>query len=261
MIEVRGACKAFDDTPVLTNVSLTIPAGKVVCIIGPSGGGKSTLLRCINGLELLDSGTVTIGEVTLDASAGRGISARRRRAEALRQIRMDVGMVFQQFNLFPHMTVERNVMSGLRYALGVDKQEAQKRAAMQLERVGLPDRGTSFPAEMSGGQQQRVAIARALAMEPKAMLFDEVTSALDPELVGGVLAAMRQLARDGMTMAVVTHEMGFARQVADEVVFMADGVIVEQGTPASIFDAPTHPRTRAFLDATLRHDMTDADVL
>jgi ABC-type polar amino acid transport system ATPase subunit len=261
VIDVKSASKRFGDTPVLNDVSLTIPSGKVVCIIGPSGGGKSTLLRCINGLELLDSGSVTIGEVTLDATSGRGIAARRRRAEALRQIRMDVGMVFQQFNLFPHMTVERNVMSGLRYARGLEKQVAEKRAATQLERVGLPDRGHSFPGELSGGQQQRVAIARALAMEPKAMLFDEVTSALDPELVGGVLAAMRKLARDGMTMAVVTHEMGFARQVADEVVFMADGVIVEQGPPARIFDAPTQARTRAFLDATLRHDMTDADVL
>jgi ABC-type polar amino acid transport system ATPase subunit len=261
MIDVKGASKRFGDTPVLNEVSLTIPAGKVVCIVGPSGGGKSTLLRCINGLELLDSGSVTIGEVTLDATSGRGVAARRRRAEALRQIRMDVGMVFQQFNLFPHMTVERNVMSGLRYARGLDKKVAEKRAATQLERVGLPDRGHSFPGELSGGQQQRVAIARALAMEPKAMLFDEVTSALDPELVGGVLAAMRKLARDGMTMAVVTHEMGFARQVADEVVFMADGVIVEQGPPARIFDAPVHPRTRAFLDATLRHDITDGDAL
>ena len=254
MIRVHDAYKRFASQEVLSGVSLEVQTGEVVCIIGPSGGGKSTLLRCINGLESLDSGAVSVGDKLLNSAIPKGYRRRREHAEVLRRIRMDVGMVFQQFNLFPHMTAVRNVAAGIRYAGHEPAPEALRRAMEQLERVGLGDRADSFPSQLSGGQQQRVAIARALAMQPKAMLFDEVTSALDPELVGEVLAAMRTLARDGMTMVVVTHEMSFARQVADRVVFMADGVIQEQATPGRIFDSPASPRTKAFLNATLRQE-------
>jgi polar amino acid transport system ATP-binding protein len=235
-VEVRDLHKAFGELEVLKGIDLQVTAGEVVCIIGPSGSGKSTLLRCVNLLEEPTAGQVLVGGVEV-TDPDADIDAVRRR----------IGMVFQQFNLFPHLTVTENLTLPQRRVLRRGGAEAGAVAATNLERVGLSDKAQAYPSQLSGGQQQRVAIARALAMDPEVMLFDEPTSALDPELVGDVLAVMRQLAQEGMTMMVVTHEMSFAREVADRVVFMDDGVVVEDGRPERVIGAPQHERTRSFL--------------
>ena len=242
--------KSFGRLQVLRDVTLEVTKGEVVCIIGPSGAGKSTLLRCINHLEAVDSGTIYFeGEpVYRYVKAGRIVTDPDRRIE---EIRSHIGMVFQSFNLFPHMTALGNVMEAPVYVRRDPVETARKRALAELKRVGIAEKANSYPHQLSGGQQQRVAIARALAMDPKVMLFDEATSALDPELVGEVLRVMRRLAGEGMTMVVVTHEMGFARDVADRVVFMADGIIVEEGHPQQMFSAPRADRTRQFLQSIL----------
>ena len=250
MVEVTGLHKSYGALEVIKGVSLSVDQGEVVCIIGPSGSGKSTFLRCLNWLEVPERGLIRIdGEAAFRelVDGGRSLQPPQRIA----QIRAKIGMVFQAFNLFPHMTALENVMEAPRHVLRLSRAEARARADALLRQVGLADRADHYPEELSGGQQQRVAIARALAMEPKAMLFDEVTSALDPELVGEVLAVMRDLAARGMTMLIVTHEMNFARQVGDRVVFMDQGVIAEEGPPAEIFTNPILPRTRAFLKEIL----------
>ncbi len=240
-IEIRNVSKRFDNGVLaLDEVSLSVSAGEVVCVVGPSGSGKSTLLRTVNRLE-----TVTSGDVLLD---GESIHHAGKRLNALRQ---QAGMVFQQFNLFPHLTVLENIMLAPIRVQGGQAEDIQQRAQTLLERVGLADRGASYPAQLSGGQQQRVAIARALAMQPKVMLFDEPTSALDPEMVGGVLDVMQDLARDGMTMIVVTHEMGFARAVADRVVFMEAGRIDHIDQPSGFFEPAAGSRLDAFLGEVL----------
>jgi polar amino acid transport system ATP-binding protein len=239
-IRAEAIHKQFGDNEVLRGVDLDVAPGEVVCVIGPSGSGKSTLLRCLNLLERPTSGKVFLGDDELTAP-GVSVDALRRR----------LGMVFQQFNLFPHRTVLDNVALAPVTVLGRDKGEARADAWELLRQVGLADKAAEHPARLSGGQQQRVAIARALAMKPEAMLFDEVTSALDPELVKDVLAVIRQLAEAGMTMVVVTHEMGFAREVGDRVVFMDEGVIVEEGIPAEVLGAPKAERTRRFLSRVL----------
>jgi polar amino acid transport system ATP-binding protein len=236
MIDIDAIHKRFHDQEVLKGVSLTVDAGEVVCLIGPSGSGKSTLLRCINGLESYDAGTIRVEGERVDAKSKR-----------IHELRTHVGMVFQRFNLFPHRTALENVCEGPLYVKKQPRDAARARARQLLEKVGLSHRIDAYPDELSGGQQQRVAIARALAMEPKAILFDEPTSALDPELVGEVLGVMRQLARDGMTMIVVTHEMGFAREVADRVCFLYDGTICEEGSAVDVLERPQHQRTRDFL--------------
>ncbi|MFD8292232.1 amino acid ABC transporter ATP-binding protein [Streptomyces lavendulae] len=239
-IEIRDLHKSFGDNHVLRGIDLDVAPGEVVCVIGPSGSGKSTLLRCVNLLEEPSRGTVHVGGTEL-TDPDVDIDAVRRR----------IGMVFQQFNLFPHVDVTGNLTLPQRRVLGRDKARAAEVARENLERVGLADKAGAFPAQLSGGQQQRVAIARALSMGPEVMLFDEPTSALDPELVGEVLSVMRLLAGEGMTMMVVTHEMSFAREVADRVVFMDGGVIVEQGPAAQVITRPAHERTRNFLDRIL----------
>lgn len=235
---IEGLHKRFGDLEVLRGIDLEVAAGEVVCVIGPSGSGKSTLLRCINRLEEPTAGRIFVGDVEITALSND---------HELDQQRRRVGMVFQQFNLFPHMTAVSNVMVGPRKALGLSKEEARGRAIEFLARVGLAAKADVYPANLSGGQQQRVAIARALVMGPEVMLFDEVTSALDPELVGEVLSVMRDLAKVGMTMLVVTHEMLFARDVGDRVVFMDAGAIVEAGAPSQVLMAPTEERTKEFL--------------
>lgn len=251
MIELIDIHKRFGDTPVLRGISLSIGAGEIVCIIGPSGSGKSTLLRCINYLERPTSGRIIIeGEPAYYTETdGRLMQLPER--EIVRT-RRKLGMVFQDFALFPHLSARQNVTEGLVHGLGVDRAAAATRAQQMLDRVGLADRADYFPDELSGGQKQRVAIARALAISPKAMLFDEPTSALDPELVGEVLDVIKDLAREGMTMVIVTHEMKFAREVADRVVFMDKGLIVEQGPPANVFDTASQERTRLFLQRVAR---------
>ena len=242
--------KSFGRLQVLRDVTLEVRKGEVVCIIGPSGAGKSTLLRCINHLETVDSGTIHFeGEpVYRYVKAGRVVVDPDRRIE---EIRSHIGMVFQSFNLFPHLTALGNVIEAPVHVRREPVEAAKKRGLAELRRVGIAEKANQYPHRLSGGQQQRVAIARALAMDPKVMLFDEATSALDPELVGEVLRVMRQLAAEGMTMVVVTHEMGFARDVADRVIFMADGAIVEEGHPQQIFSAPRVDRTRQFLQTIL----------
>ena len=240
VISLAGIRKSFGPQEVLRGVDLDVADGEVVCVIGPSGSGKTTLLRCINLLEVPTAGRVTVDGVDLTAP---GVD--------LDRARTSMGMVFQQFNLFPHKSALGNVTLALRTVLKLDRAAADARGRAMLERVGLAGREDTYPIRLSGGQQQRVAIARALAMEPTVMLFDEVTSALDPELVGEVLGVMRSLAQGGMTMIVVTHEMGFAREVADRVLFMDGGVIVEQGRPADVLGSPRQPRTRAFLSKVL----------
>jgi ABC-type polar amino acid transport system ATPase subunit len=251
VIRLEKVCKSFGHIAVLRDVSLEVQKGEVVCVIGPSGAGKSTMLRCINHLEILDSGTIYIeGQpVYRYRRDGRLFVDREKRIE---EIRSQVGMVFQSFNLFPHFTALENIMVSPLHVRREPMAELRPRALVLMAKVGLADKIDAYPHELSGGQQQRVAIARALAMRPKCMLFDEVTSALDPELVGDVLRVMRQLAMDGMTMVVVTHEMGFAREVADRIVFMADGVIVEEGSPQTIFSKPQNERTVQFLRSILQ---------
>ncbi len=243
IIEIKSLYKTFGkDIHALRGVDLSVERGKVVVIVGPSGSGKSTLLRCINHLEV-----ETQGEVWVD---GKRLNEKNK---DINEIRAEIGMVFQLFNLFPHLTVLGNIMLAQQVVRGRNKTEAEEVALKQLERVGIAEKAQSFPAQLSGGQQQRVAIARALAMNPKIMLFDEPTSALDPEMIKEVLDVMLDLARDGMTMIVVTHEMGFARAAADQVIFMDQGLVVEQGTPQQIFNNPTQDRTKLFLSQILQH--------
>lgn len=246
MIRLEAIHKSFGHTLVLRGITLSIDRGEVVCIIGPSGSGKSTLLRCINYLEQPEGGRIIIDGQNAYRELVNG-KIRNYSARQIAETREKIGMVFQQFNLFPHLTVLQNIMEAPVQVKHMSKAEAEQKARSLLAQVGLAEKADHYPEELSGGQQQRVAIARALAMDPEAMLFDEATSALDPELVGEVLEIMRELALQGMTMAVVTHEMGFARQVADRVLFMDHGVIVEEGTPQEIFGAPREERTREFL--------------
>lgn len=242
LIAVHSLIKRFGSLSVLDGVSMSVAPGEVTAIIGPSGGGKSTLLRCINGLESFESGQVQVGDVCLQPGPyGRSD------AGPLRQLRRRVGMVFQQFNLFPHMSVLENVMAGPRFVLGQAREEAEPRARLLLDRVGLKDKVAARPEQLSGGQQQRVAIARALAVQPEAILFDEPTSALDPRMAGEVLAVIADLAKTGLTMMVVTHAMHFARRVANTVHVMHEGKVAESGPPEQIFGAPQHPATQAFL--------------
>ncbi|MDI1245979.1 MAG: amino acid ABC transporter ATP-binding protein [Rhodoferax sp.] len=241
LICIRKLCKSYGETEVLHGIDLDIAAGEVVVVIGPSGSGKSTLIRCINLLEEYQKGDITVdGDKVI---RGRGLT----------KVRAEVGMVFQSFNLFPHLTALANVALGPLRVRRMARREANERAFALLEKVGLAEHAGKLPGQLSGGQQQRVAIARALAMEPKVLLFDEPTSALDPEMVGEVLDVMQNLARTGVTMVIVTHEMGFARRVADRVIFMEAGRLVEQGAPEQFFGAPREPRTQAFLNAILQH--------
>ena len=241
-IDVRNLHKAFGDLEVLQGIDFTVETGEVVCVLGPSGSGKSTLLRCLNRLEEPNGGQILIdGEDITDPDAD------------VDQLRTNIGMVFQQFNLFPHLTVLKNLTVAQTGVLGRPKAEAISIAREMLERVGLSDKTHEYPAHLSGGQQQRVAIARALSMKPKMMLFDEPTSALDPELVGEVLDVMRTLAGEGMTMMVVTHEIGFAQEVADRAVFMDAGVVVEEGRPEQVLEHPSHERTKKFLRMVSEH--------
>lgn len=250
MLRAEKIVKHFGELTVLDGIDLTVKRGQVVVIIGPSGSGKTTLLRCINHLEKIDSGRIYIEGEMLGYREVNGRLVEDRESTIAR-IRSQIGFVFQRFNLFPHMTALENIIEAPVHVLHEPKTEVKERAMALLEKVGLEDRADTYPHKLSGGQQQRVAIARALAMNPKLMLFDEATSALDPELVGEVLKVMDQLAREGMTMVVVTHEMGFAREVADEVIFMDKAVIVEEGPPEQVFDHPQHERTREFLGLIL----------
>ncbi|HWF31948.1 MAG TPA: amino acid ABC transporter ATP-binding protein [Solirubrobacteraceae bacterium] len=250
MVKAESVHKRFGRLEVLKGVSLEVAPGEVMCLLGPSGSGKSTLLRCINHLEKIDSGRLSVdGELVGYRQVGDKLHELRESEVAAK--RSQIGMVFQHFNLFPHMTALENVTCAPVRVKGDPSERAEARGRELLGQVGLADKVEAYPSQLSGGQQQRVAIARALAMEPKLMLFDEPTSALDPELVGDVLAAMQQLAREGMTMVVVTHEMGFAREVADTVVFMDGGVVVESGAPSEVLGNPRHERTRAFLSKVL----------
>ena len=239
MIDIKGLKKAFGENEVLKGIDLSIEAREVVVIIGPSGSGKSTLLRCMNYLEQPTAGLVTVDGIPLDGEAH------------INKVREEVGMVFQRFNLFPHMTVLENIMLAPMKVKKIAKAEAEKTARELLSRVGLAEKADSYPPQLSGGQQQRVAIARALAMHPKVMLFDEPTSALDPEMVGEVLDVMRSLAKEGMTMVIVTHEMGFAREVGDRLLFVDEGRIIEQGVPKEVFEHPKEERTKLFLSKAL----------
>lgn len=251
LLRVNGITKSFGDTTVLSGVDFEVSRGQVVCLIGPSGSGKTTVLRSLNGLETPDAGVIVFdGAESVDFSA-TGVSAARRKAQRA-ALRDRSAMVFQHHNLFPHLTVVQNVIEGPVHARGVSKAEALERAEALLARVGLTDKRDAYPHELSGGQQQRVGIVRALALQPDLLLFDEPTSALDPELVGEVLRVLKELADDGWTMVIVTHELGFARQVADEVLFFDAGVIVERGRAVDLFTRPTHERTRRFLDRILR---------
>ena len=248
ILQITNLKKSFGDLNVLNDINLEVSPREVLVIIGPSGSGKSTLLRCINHLEEPTGGGIYLeGELINDTGKKRHAFEKH-----LNSIRCDVGMVFQQFNLFPHMTVLENVMEAPLQVLKQNKDEVREKALSLLERVGLSDKTEAYPSMLSGGQQQRVAIARALAMEPKVMLFDEVTSALDPELVGDVLRVMEDLAKEGMTMLVVTHEMGFAEKVGDRVIFMADGYVVEDSSPQEMFSNPKEQRTKQFLAEVLK---------
>ena len=240
MINVNGLKKAFGDHVVLNGINQHIKKGEVVCVIGPSGSGKSTFLRCLNLLEQPTAGQIFI--------SGNNITDKKQDINKLRQ---KMGMVFQQFNLFPHMSVKKNIMLAPVKLNLMSAAEAEKKALSLLERVGLPEKANAYPGQLSGGQQQRVAIARALAMNPEVMLFDEPTSALDPEMVGEVLQVMKELAKEGMTMVVVTHEMGFAKEVADRVLFIDEGIVMEEGTPDEIFSNPKNERTKSFLSKVL----------
>jgi ABC-type polar amino acid transport system ATPase subunit len=242
LVELRSVRKSFGDNVVLHDVDLAIAHGEAIVVAGPSGSGKSTMLRCINGLESVDGGEIRFDGAPLA-----------RKGKELQAARSQIGMVFQQFNLFPHMSVLDNIVIGPAKAKAVPVEDARRRARELLERVGIPEKADAMPADLSGGQQQRVAIARALAMDPKLMLFDEPTSALDPEMIREVLDVMRGLARDGMTMVVVTHEMGFAREVCDRIVFIDEGRIVEQGPPAEFFANAQSERAREFVDKIIHH--------
>ena len=250
MVRAEGVRKSFGHVEVLKGIDLEVGAGEVMCVIGPSGSGKSTFLRCINHLEKIDAGRLWV-DGHLVGYRERGGKLHELRDREVSAQRRDIGMVFQRFNLFPHMTALENVVEAPTRVKRVGRDDARARGRELLERVGLGERIHSYPNQLSGGQQQRVAIARALAMEPKLMLFDEPTSALDPELVGEVRDVMRGLAADGMTMVVVTHEMGFAREVGDTLVFMDDGIVVEAGDPQAVLTAPQHERTQAFLSKVL----------
>ena len=243
MISLRHITKKFGQLKAVSDASLEVEKGEIICLIGPSGSGKSTFLRCINGLEEPEE-----GEVYID---GKKVDTKAKNPKELEQMRAKMGFVFQHFNLFPHRSVLDNLTLAPIQVLGVSKEEAEKRARELLARVGLAEKADAYPAQLSGGQKQRVAIARSLCMEPEIMLFDEPTSALDPEMVGEVLDVMKELARGGMTMVVVTHEMGFAREVATKVLFLDEGQILEQGTPKDIFENPQHPRLREFLSKVL----------
>jgi len=245
IVNIQQLNKYFGQHHVLKDIDLQVESGEVVVIIGASGSGKSTLIRCINGLEEYNS-----GELVVD---GHGLTPHGKSQNALNAIRKEVGMVFQQFNLFPHLSVQRNVMLAPMKVKKQTEEAAATHAKRLLDRVGIANQAKKYPSQLSGGQQQRVAIARALAMEPRLMLFDEPTSALDPEMVGEVLDVMRELAKEGMTMLVVTHEMGFAREVADRVIYIHEGRIVEQGSPEQVFDNPQNERTQAFLSRVLSH--------
>jgi polar amino acid transport system ATP-binding protein len=250
MVDARSVRKSFGSNEVLKGISLTVEQGQVLVLLGPSGSGKSTFLRCINHLETINGGRIYVGGELMGYRQAGDVLHEMKPAAIANQ-RRHIGMVFQRFNLFPHLTALENVTEA---PIGVNKekpQDAKKRGLALLERVGLGDKFDHYPSQLSGGQQQRVAIARALAMEPKLMLFDEPTSALDPELVGEVLNVMRDLAKDGMTMIVVTHEMGFAREVADTVAFLDQGLVVEAGSPAEVLDNPQHERTKAFISSVL----------
>jgi polar amino acid transport system ATP-binding protein len=250
MVKAEAVCKRFGRLEVLKGIDLDVQRGQVMCLLGPSGSGKSTFLRCINHLEKINSGRLLVdGELVGYREAGTKLHELNEHDVARK--RAEIGMVFQHFNLFPHMTALDNVTLAPIHVAKVSRDEARERARELLAKVGLGDKVDTYPVALSGGQQQRVAIARALAMRPKLMLFDEPTSALDPELVGDVLDTMRQLAHDGMTMIVVTHEMGFAREVADQVVFMDGGVVVEAGKPTDVLDNPQHERTKSFLNKVL----------
>jgi glutamate transport system ATP-binding protein len=242
LVELAGVRKSFGDNLVLDDIDLRIDRGSAVVVAGPSGSGKSTMLRCINGLEPIDEGSIRFDGQPV-ASTGREIYG----------IRAQIGMVFQQFNLFPHMTVLENITLAPLEVGDAGRERAERRARELLERVGIPEKADDYPADLSGGQQQRVAIARAMAVEPKLMLFDEPTSALDPEMIREVLDVMRDLAREGMTMIVVTHEMGFAREVCDRVVFIDDGRIVEEGTPDEFFNRTRSDRAKEFVDKIIHH--------
>lgn len=241
MIEITGACKSFGKIRALDEVSFHVNRGEVVVVIGPSGSGKSTLLRCINSLETLDAGCITVDNIPLHTHEKTNINA----------VRAEVGIVFQQFNLFPHLSVLENVSLAQRVVRRRSKAEAETIARNLLKKVGIPEKADNYPSQLSGGQQQRVAIARALAMQPKIMLFDEPTSALDPEMIKEVLDVMLALAKEGMTMVVVSHEMGFARAAADRIIFMDEGRIIEETTPEGLFTAPKNERTKLFLSKIL----------
>jgi len=247
MIELRGVGKSFGALQVLRNIDLTVDKSEVVCLIGPSGSGKSTLLRCVNFLESYDAGEIRIGGKLIGYELRPGGERRPMGKRELREMRCEIGMVFQHFNLWPHMSALRNVAEPLRRVRGLSGAEAEERALAMLTRVGLAEKADAYPSRLSGGQQQRVAIARALAMQPRLMLFDEPTSALDPELVGEVLEVMKSLAAEGMTMLIVTHEMGFAAHVADRIAFIDAGRIVDDGPPRHVFHESAEPRVRQFL--------------
>ncbi len=242
MIQMQNLHKYFGNLEVLKGIDLNIKQGEVVCIVGPSGSGKSTMLRCINKLEEVTSGKIVVDGFDLND-----------KSTDINKVRTEATMVFQQFNLFPHMTVLKNVTLGLIKVRGLSTGKAEERGRELLEKVGLAEKADAYPRQLSGGQQQRVAIARALALNPKVLLFDEPTSALDPELVGEVLEVMRKLAKEGMTMVVVTHEMGFAKEVADRCIFIDEGIIMEEAPPREFFEAPKHPRLRDFLGKVLEH--------
>ncbi|MCK7643108.1 amino acid ABC transporter ATP-binding protein [Corynebacterium sp. P6145] len=250
MIDAQQVCKSFGQLQVLKGIDLRVPRGSVTCLIGPSGSGKSTMLRCVNHLEKFNAGRLYVDGELIGYRERDGILHEISEKEAARQ-RADIGMVFQSFNLFPHRTVIENITEAPIQVKHVPADKARKKALELLDQVGLVHKADAYPVQLSGGQQQRVAIARAVAMDPKLMLFDEPTSALDPELVGEVLGVMKQLAADGMTMLVVTHEMGFAREVADQVAFMDAGVVIESGPPSQVITNPQHERTQAFLSSLL----------
>ncbi len=259
LVRAVNATKSFGHNEVLKGIDLEVARGEVVCLLGPSGSGKTTFLRLINQMEVLTGGRIWVDGELIGIEERRGRLHRRKPADIARQ-RAEIGMVFQRFNLFPHRTALGNVMEAPVHVKRIPRAQARERALSLLDQVGLADRVDYYPAQLSGGQQQRVAIARALAMDPQLMLFDEPTSALDPELVGEVLNVMKALAADGMTMIVVTHEMGFARDVADRVVFMDDGLVVEQGSPRQVLAHPRQERTKAFL-ARVRHEAQARDSL